>query len=225
MEAIETSRRTRWQAGVLSLVAGYTDTVGFLTFHAFAGLITGNTVLLGIALSESRHRRALVSAVVIASFLVGMMAAKLLRALGATLVMLLGLEAGLIIAAALLPPKFLFAGPALSLAMGLQNASAEHFAGVRLNTVVMTGDMQKMVNGFIARLRGVGGRSGEGADVTILCVYGGYLGGALTGGAVHVFVGRALLFAPLLLPLALLRFPMPLARLLRRRGDGQGPHT
>ena len=41
-----------FQAGVLSLVAGYADTLGYLSFGAFAGLMTGNTVLLGIALAQ-----------------------------------------------------------------------------------------------------------------------------------------------------------------------------
>ena len=66
-----TSDNTTWQATVLSVVAGYADAVGFMTFGAFAGAMTGNTVLLGIAVAGANFEDALRSAIVIASFLVG----------------------------------------------------------------------------------------------------------------------------------------------------------
>jgi uncharacterized membrane protein YoaK (UPF0700 family) len=50
---------TAFQASVLSIVAGYADTIGYLSFGAFAGLMTGNTVLLGIALFSHEPLHAL----------------------------------------------------------------------------------------------------------------------------------------------------------------------
>lgn len=36
------------QAVLLALIAGFADTVGYLRYEAFGGLMTGNTILLGI---------------------------------------------------------------------------------------------------------------------------------------------------------------------------------
>ena len=44
------AEHTWYRATVLSIVAGYADTLGYLNFNAFTGLMTGNTVLLGVAL-------------------------------------------------------------------------------------------------------------------------------------------------------------------------------
>ncbi len=38
-------------ASVLAIIAGYVDAVGYLHFDAFAGLMTGNTIFLGIELA------------------------------------------------------------------------------------------------------------------------------------------------------------------------------
>ena len=40
------------QAGVLVMIAGYADAIGFLQHRAFAGQMTGNTILLAISLAE-----------------------------------------------------------------------------------------------------------------------------------------------------------------------------
>ena len=130
---------TRWQAGVLSVVAGFADTLGFLTFHAFAGLMTGNTVLLGIAAAESRWADALQSAAIIGAFLTGIAVAVALRRLSAFLGALLVFEAAMIVAASFSPS--VSAAPSLAFAMGLQNAAAIRFAGTTLYTVFLTGDL------------------------------------------------------------------------------------
>ena len=73
------SDNTVWQACLLAIVAGYADAVGFLVFNAFAGAMTGNTVLLGIALAGQQFAAAAQSASIIAAFLVGVAASALLR--------------------------------------------------------------------------------------------------------------------------------------------------
>ena len=65
------SDNTIWQGCVLAIVAGYADAVGFLTFGAFAGAMTGNTVLLGIALAGADFGAAAQSVLIIAAFLGG----------------------------------------------------------------------------------------------------------------------------------------------------------
>ena len=79
MAAPEASRdNTVWQA-CLATVSGYADAVGFLTFNAFAGAMTGNTVLLGIARATNKLSDAMHSAGIIAAFLVGVAASAILR--------------------------------------------------------------------------------------------------------------------------------------------------
>jgi len=37
------------RAVAFALIAGYADAIGYLRFKAFAGMMTGNTVLMGLA--------------------------------------------------------------------------------------------------------------------------------------------------------------------------------
>jgi uncharacterized membrane protein YoaK (UPF0700 family) len=128
------SDNTVWQACLLAIVAGYADAVGFLVFNAFAGAMTGNTVLLGIALADNQFAAAAESAGIIAAFVVGVAASALLRR-HIPLAALPGLETAAIVAAALVMP--LVAAPVLAFAMGLQNAGAaapDGMASRRLKT-------------------------------------------------------------------------------------------
>ena len=142
------SDNTVWQACLLAVVAGYADAVGFLVFNAFAGAMTGNTVLLGIALASQQFAAAAQSAGIIAAFVVGVAASALLRRY-VPLAALLGFEAAVIVVAALVMP--LVAAAVLAFAMGLQNAAMTHFAGTSLNTVFLTGNLQKLVETLLRR--------------------------------------------------------------------------
>src|SRR6267142_5548846 len=59
------------QAGLLVMIAGYSDAIGFLQFRAFAGQMTGNTILLAISMVEAAWLEALFYVAVIGSFLIG----------------------------------------------------------------------------------------------------------------------------------------------------------
>ena len=200
------SDNTAWQACILAIVAGYADAVGFLAFGAFAGAMTGNTVLLGIALAGADFGAAAQSAVIILSFLAGVAASAVLgRKL--PLVAILGIEAVAIIAAALIAP--LVAAPVLAFAMGLQNATMTRFAGANLNTVVLTGNLQKMVQGFLGRF--AGSTKPPKSEAAESAMIGGlwiaYLGGVVAGALAHHWIAYPLLPVVLLLPLALVRRP------------------
>ena len=200
------SDNTAWQACILAIVAGYADAVGFLVFGAFAGAMTGNTVLLGIALAGADFGAAAQSAVIILSFLAGVAASAVLgRKL--PLVAILGIEAVAIIAAALIAP--LVAAPILAFAMGLQNATMTRFAGANLNTVVLTGNLQKMVQGFLGRF--AGSTKPPKSEAAESAMIGGlwiaYLGGVVAGALAHHWIAYPLLPVVLLLPLALVRRP------------------
>ncbi|WP_296335544.1 YoaK family protein [Reyranella sp.] len=198
------SDNTTWQASILVIVAGYADAVGFLTFGAFAGAMTGNTVLLGIALAGRDFGAAAQSAIIIASFLVGVAASAILgRRL--PLMAILGIEAVAIVVAALIAPPV--AAPVLAFAMGLQNATMTRFAGASLNTVFLTGNLQKMMQDFLGRFTGstkpLQSEAAEGAVIGQLWI--AYLGGVVAGALAHQWITYPLLPVVLLLPLALIR--------------------
>lgn len=200
------SDNTVWQGCVLAIVAGYADAVGFLTFGAFAGAMTGNTVLLGIALAEMDFGAAGQSALIIAVFLLGVAASAILdRRL--PLAAIFGIEAAAIAAAALIAP--VLAAPVLAFAMGLQNATMTRFAGASLNTVVLTGNLQKMMQGFLGRF-GKATRppgSDAGASTVIAGLWIAYLAGVVAGALADRWIDLPLLPVVLLLPLALVRRP------------------
>jgi uncharacterized membrane protein YoaK (UPF0700 family) len=197
------SDNTVWQACLLAIVAGYADAVGFLVFNAFAGAMTGNTVLLGIALAGKQFAAAAQSAGIIAAFVVGVAASALLRRY-IPLAALLGLEAAAIVAAALVMP--LVAAPVLAFAMGLQNAAMTHFAGTSLNTVFLTGNLQKLVETLLRRDAPRAHSMSEGTAVALLSrMWVAYLVGVVLGAAAQKWTAHPLLFAVLPLLAVLLR--------------------
>jgi len=197
------SDNTVWQACLLAIVAGYADAVGFLVFNAFAGAMTGNTVLLGIALAGNQLAAAAESAGIIAAFVVGVAASALLRRY-VPLAALLGLEAAATVAAALIMP--LVAAPLLAFAMGLQNAAMTHFAGTSLNTVFLTGNLQKLVESLLDRDAPRARATSEGTAVALLSrMWVTYLAGVVLGAVARHWTAYPLLFAVLPLLAVLLR--------------------
>ncbi len=190
-----------WQACLLALVGGYADAVGFLTFGAFAGAMTGNTVLLGIALASNKLADAVQSAGIIAAFLVGVTASVLLRRI-TSVAGVLCLEMAAIVVAALVPP--LAAALILALAMGLQNAAMTHFAGTSINTVFLTGNLQTLVRtAFDGRTQN---RAAERETMLLVGTFWlTYLAGVIAGALAWHWTAHPLLFAALPLPLVLLR--------------------
>ncbi|HYR68010.1 MAG TPA: YoaK family protein [Reyranella sp.] len=194
------SDNTVWQACLLAIVAGYADAVGFLGFNAFAGAMTGNTVLLGIALATDKLADAAQSVAIIAAFLAGVAASALLRR-HVSLAAILVIEMATIVVAALVTPPV--AAPVLAFAMGLQNAAMTHFAGLSLNTVFLTGNLQKLVETLLRR---DAGSTSEGVAVALLSrLWLAYLAGVVLGALAWTTTAYPLLFAVLPLPVVLLR--------------------
>jgi uncharacterized membrane protein YoaK (UPF0700 family) len=194
------SDNTVWQACLLAIVGGFADAIGFLIFNAFAGAMTGNTVLLGIALATAKWTDAAQSAVIIAAFLLGVAASAWLRR-WLSLAAILVIEMMAIVVAALVAP--VVAAPVLAFAMGLQNAAMTHFAGTSLNTVFLTGNLQKLVQSLLRR----GQRQpSEVAAVTVASrLWVAYLVGVVLGAMASRWATWPLLFAAIPLPFVLLR--------------------
>ena len=185
------------QAVAFALIAGYADAVGYLRFNAFAGMMTGNTVLLGLALF---HRAELApweyAGLLALFFAAAIVAYSLLPRIPPTI--LLAAEAVLILLGDAVGHAWAIVF--LVLAMGVQNPVAARF-GVPLNTTFITGDILRFAEGFARRWH----LAPAAARQEPFAIYGlawlGYAVGAALGAAGHL-----LLAWPLLVPVALLAF-------------------
>ncbi len=184
---------------MLAVVAGYADTVGYLRFDAFAGLMSGNTVMLGISIAHGDALSALHRAAIIAAFLCGIAVSSVLRRRGVPLFAIVAGEMVLLIAAALVAP--LAAAPLLALAMGLQNAAVTQFAGATLNTVFMTGNLQKFTQAVVNFHT-----PDDRAVITgVAVLWSSYLFGCAAGVIASKLLSMPLLLAACVLPAVLLR--------------------
>lgn len=192
---------------LLALIAGYADTVGYLRFNAFAGLMTGNTIFLGVELAEQKWSAAANHFAIILMFLFGVALAQALLRLSVPIWTVLCGVAGLLVLCGLLNREL--ASLVLPLAMGLQNSAANRFNGVALNTVFITGNLQKAGEGLIHWLwhwRNPSPPPAGGFSIF------GWVWIAYAVGAGFGALAERLLVYPLLLPAALLplvMFPWP----------------
>jgi len=200
-------RMATLQASVLAAIAGYADALGYLGFNAFAGMMTGNTILFSIALVKWDVGSMLALAGIIAAFAAGVIAARVALLVGLPS-LVVGIAAGAAVAGAMWAPDV--AAPALlAAAMGAQNATANRFGGVALNTVFLTGNLQKICDEMMVRLwpqRRLREPAPGGLGILSL-VWLGYAVGAALGAAAHAALPFPLLPAALLLPVALARTP------------------
>ena len=68
---------------LLAIIAGYADTIGYLHLNAFAGLMTGNTIFMGMELATSKYDIAAFHVVIILAFLFGVILGRLTIRIGA----------------------------------------------------------------------------------------------------------------------------------------------
>src|SRR5918997_426133 len=133
---------------MLSLAAGCVDAVGYLGLgQIFVANMTGNTVLLGLALGQAQGQAALRALVVLAAFAVGWFLVE-------------ADPAGLAVYPLIALP---------SLAMGVQSAAVRRLGIPGVATTYITGTLTDLTGGAIARLRPAvyaavydGERSGQG---------------------------------------------------------------
>src|SRR5262245_48048632 len=130
------------QAALLVMIAGYADAIGFLQFRAFAGQMTGNTILLAISMVEAHWSQSAYYVAVIASFLVGVVISGSLVRLGAAPAIALSLSAASLAICSFVTTHW--GALLLAFAMGAQNAASTRFGDATINTVFITGDLQKL---------------------------------------------------------------------------------
>jgi uncharacterized membrane protein YoaK (UPF0700 family) len=191
------------QACLLAIIAGYADTIGYLHYKAFAGLMTGNTILLGIEAAEAQWRLAVFHASIIAVFLVGVIVSRVLMRLGLRAWVALTIAASLLVLCGFL--SVTGGALTLALAMGMQNSAANRFNGVALNTVFITGNLQKLGEGLLHWLWPSRDPKVKSDGVRIfLFVWLGYAGGACLAALANTRMSYPLLLAAVLLPFVMI---------------------
>jgi uncharacterized membrane protein YoaK (UPF0700 family) len=189
-------------AFAFAAIAGYADAIGYLRYKAFAGMMTGNTVLMGLAFFHRADLPAGEYAAVLAIFFVVSAAAFAALRKHCPPTLLLIAEA-----IALLLPDFVpgpWAMAPLVIAMGIQNPLAQRL-GLSLSTTFITGDILRFAEGLIGRIVPHRDREHKTGAPTPFAIYGiawlGYAIGAALGAA-----AIATLRWPLIVPAAGLAF-------------------
>jgi uncharacterized membrane protein YoaK (UPF0700 family) len=193
-------RRALTRAGLLCLVAGYVDAIGYTELGGvFAANMTGNSVLLAIAAARGEGTRVIAYGFTLAAFLAGAVAASgLRRTTGRPTVALLAAVALLLVAAV----GAMGSNARLALlaaTMGLQGGAIARFGATPLQTVVITGTMVRLADHLVEHLLPAAKASEPGATrihATAWIAYGG--GAALAVTAQH-FTRWPLLIAALVL--------------------------
>lgn len=191
------------QACLLAFIAGYADTIGYLRYEAFAGLMTGNTIFLGAELAAQKFGLAAFHAGIIAVFLLGVVISRVLMRLGLQAWHALTLTAIILVLCGFASHDR--GALLLALGMGMQNSAANRFNGVALNTVFVTGNLQKLGEGLVAWVwHHTHGQPHASEGVAIFAlVWLAYAVGAGSGA-----LANAAVTYPLLLPAAMLPFIM-----------------
>jgi uncharacterized membrane protein YoaK (UPF0700 family) len=195
------ANKPQLQAGLLAIVAGLADAVGYVAMGGvFAANMTGNTVLAGLSLGEGQFDLAARRLVPLVTFFLGAMLARLLLRLFRQPAVPLLLEAALLAGVGLLPfgrePALLL----VAFAMGLQASAITHFGGTSVSTVVVTSTLARIAEAMLDRLWPTGRALPSIATPRLLAItWIGYLIGAIGG----VLLVHAVAL-PLLVPAALL---------------------
>jgi uncharacterized membrane protein YoaK (UPF0700 family) len=196
------------RAIILALIAGYVDTVGYLHFNAFAGLMTGNTIFLGIEFATQKYDLAIFHGVIILAFLVGVIVARMKMRAGLNSWIALTAASALLVICSF--TERTIAAILLSLAMGIQNSAANRFNGVALNTVFITGNLQKLGEELVTWLwPSKDGAARQGATIFAF-VWLAYAVGAVAGAVAVNFMEKPLFVPAVILPFIMLQ-PRPVA--------------
>lgn len=196
----------------LAAIAGYVEVIGFLDVGGiYPGIMTGNTVQLGLTFAKMQWARFGLIAFAVALFFIGGIFASLIRRhLKRPPIELLLMGALLCIASlARLHPaaRVSIELPLLAFAMAMQGETISRFGGVSLQTIVVTNNMVKFSDAFVGRyMNGIFGNAAAAkartplVDVVLpgcawLCYSIGAGAGATAAGFMHM---------PLLLPIAAL---------------------
>jgi uncharacterized membrane protein YoaK (UPF0700 family) len=191
----------------LGFVAGFVNTVGFFDLHVYPGIMTGNTVQLGIALARNNWHLVRLTALTIASFFVGGIAGSFIRRHLRRPPLELIVMAVLLLAATPVRTRTNNAIPVelglLAMAMAMQGETISRIGTVTVQTVVVTNNLLHFADAIVGRfLSASAGTMGQGThsrptvtEVAIPgCAWASYSIGACAGALAIVTVRAPLLF-------------------------------
>jgi uncharacterized membrane protein YoaK (UPF0700 family) len=140
----------------LAAVAGYVEVIGFMDVGGiYPGIMTGNTVQLGLTFAKAQWARLGLIAFAVALFFVGGIISSLIkRHLRRPPVELLLMATILFVASVVrLHPSMRIPVelPLLALAMAMQGETIASFGGVSLQTIVVTNNMVKFSDALVGR--------------------------------------------------------------------------
>ncbi|HZS84575.1 MAG TPA: YoaK family protein [Stellaceae bacterium] len=139
-----------WRVGLLCVVAGYVDGFGYFALgHVFAANMTGNTVLFAAAAGQGDWERATRYGVTLGAFIVGSLAAAVLKRILRRHFMPLFMEAAVLALTYLPLAGELPALVLLAIAMGLQGAAITRSGAVSAQTIVLTSTIIRFTEGAI----------------------------------------------------------------------------
>jgi uncharacterized membrane protein YoaK (UPF0700 family) len=189
----------------LGFVAGFVNTVGFFDLHVYPGIMTGNSVQLGIALERSDWHLLKMTALTIAFFFVGGIAGSLIRRHLRRPPLELIVMAVLLLAATPIRTKPNNAIPVelglLAMAMAMQGETISRIGTVSIQTVVVTNNLVHFADSLVGRFLSAPAAEGQGhsrptaTEVAIPgCAWASYSIGACVGALAIGAVGAPLLF-------------------------------
>jgi len=220
VNAVTTSESSRKSLKILAVclatVAGYADAYGYLTFTTFVSFMSGNTTHAGYNFGLLTYKAALPAVCAILSFVIGVFAGTLLsssRARHSRRLLFLSIACllALYIAAFHLGAVTTFPGIALlSFTMGVMNTALSRLGMQTVNITFVTGTLNQ-IGGHLAlaaRREPLSDAENKGDThfrraMMLSLIWGGFLGGALLGGAATSLLREWMLVIPLLIMLAL----------------------
>jgi len=155
MKKVSLSNRLT-QVAILAYVAGYVEVVGYLDIvGVYPGIMTGNTVQLGLEIVRGRWNLVVLFSAAVATFfmccLIASMISRRLRNKNHTL-MVIALILLLALVTDFYPTTKIFVEfPLLALAMALQGQSFIKFGDISLQTVVVTNNILKFCTALVGR--------------------------------------------------------------------------
>jgi uncharacterized membrane protein YoaK (UPF0700 family) len=173
--------RARLFACLLSALAGFVDSIGFIrTGGFFVSFMSGNSTRLGIAIASSIDA-AMIAAGIVLAFLAGVVGGSLLgdKAQDRRPPAVLFLVAGLLACSATLKTNVTASVALLAIAMGAENAVFERDGEVRLGVTYMTGSLVRVGNGVAAALLGRPGNAWLGYLLLWLTFVSGAVAGTI----------------------------------------------
>lgn len=215
--------RNRITATGMGFLAGYVDTLGFIAlFGLFTAHVTGNFVLIAVALADASQASILLKFLAFPAFVFGVAGARLLIAAiqarrGPALRMALALQAALLAGFMLcgwlaspigaeVTPFAMAAGLLGTAAMGAHSATSRLLLAHLAPTSMMTGNVTQIVIDTVDRMRGVAGTASAGGKfLWPLCAFA-------IGAVAAAFAYIAFGFLALAVPIAILLYEIAVAQ-------------